>query len=94
MRKVKVYFGRNKNINQYGKTTNKPESVWAVPRLLRKYFDLQLSRYFDIQQLKLRMNGVVGARAVPTAPPADSEFFGKLLEERRQLKQKFMSGNF
>ena len=90
MRKSKVYFGRNKRVTQFGKVAN--TQVWGVPVMLRHYFTVQTKRYLDIQQMKLNINGSYGSMG--QRPAVDPGKMEQLLNERRQLKQKFMSGNF
>ena len=89
MRKHKAYFGKRRGLTPLA--INKDTGKSGVPRLLRAYFHRQCSRYLRIGSCKLAANSSHGTCATPSVA---SRFYSELLEERRELKRQYLSGNW
>lgn len=64
---------------------------WRCPRTLRKYYTLQLTRWQEIQNLKIFINSICGRDGSPG--PADDEYRAALAR-RRLVVEQFRSGKF
>lgn len=95
MVKKKFYFGKCKGYDRFGNNSVTKERKF--PRALRAYFDHKYQQWNEMISRKLQINGRIGMHAAPAGSPEAAEvdaFFEKNLEERREIKRRFMSGGF
>jgi len=85
MRKSKIYIGRNKGIDKFGRNKLK-----KMPSVLKNYFLLQIRRWAEIQQLKINMNSTFGM----ASQALESKGYETALERRIGISKRFHSGSY
>lgn len=85
MRKNKIYIGRNKGVDRYGRNRER-----KIPSILRKFFALQVQRQTAMFDLKVAMNSVIGAASRALEPAG----YEKALKQRREILARFNSGGY
>lgn len=85
MRKTKIYIGRNKGIDKFGRNKFK-----KMPSVLKNFFLLQMRRWAEIQQLKINMNSTFGMACQALEPKG----YQSALERRIGISKRFNSGGY
>jgi hypothetical protein len=85
MRKTKIYIGRNKGIDKFGRNKLK-----KVPSVLKNFFLLQMRRWAEVQQLKISMNSTIGMASKALEPKG----YESALERRVGISKRFHSGGY